>query len=230
MKIAYLLKLEIPLNCGVTKKVVSQVNTWRKLGHQVEVFCSLKNPGKSILNARQYRYSSLVHHHLFLNKNLLKDIEKFSPDIIYFRMEAWSKNLEYLLGKYPSVVELNSDDLSETSLLLLKHKNFRYLTGYIAYRFLRNRLLYKVKGMIAVSYEIAALECNKKYKLPIEVVPNSIDLSSYPVLKKNVTDNKKPGIFFIGTEGRDWHGIDYVMELSRLLPKYNFHISTFCFI
>lgn len=105
MKIAYILYHDITINSGVTKKIKDQVDQWRRNGHEVQTYAFLPRKGASILEAKQYIVSSPIKDRIFINYDILNDLEIFKPDIIYYRYDIWTNTLSKILTRYYSVYE-----------------------------------------------------------------------------------------------------------------------------
>lgn len=224
MKIAYLIRHDINRNDGVTKKILGQITHWENMGHEVQVYAYLPKKGESILPANQYVMDGAVKSRICLDKKLLGDLSMFSPDMIYFRYDTWSRTLGKLLKKYPSVVELNTLDLSEFYALIKLEKNIKSVLRYAAYKFLRGFVLRNVAGVVSVTNEINKDQNNVKFNKPSIAVPNGINLSTYTNLKVIPQEKIRPGLFFIGTPGQPWHGVDYIEVLAEKMKDIDFHI------
>lgn len=224
MKIAYLIRHDITKNDGVTKKILGHISNWKRMGCDVQVFAYVPQVGKSILPANQYVMYGAIKSRLVKDYSLLVDIENFSPDLIYFRYDTWSRSLGKLLNKYPSVVELNTLDLAEYFSLMKFEKNIKSFLRYVAYKILRGFVLRKVVGIVSVTHEINDDESNSQYNKPSVVVPNGIDLDTYKTMKPAAILGARTSLFFIGTPGQPWHGVDLIEQLAVKMPNIDFHI------
>ena len=225
MKIAYLMRHDITKNDGVTKKVLDQTTEWKKSGHTVQVFCYVYNKGKSIIvDANQYKIRPPLKNKFVLENDLLKDLEVFSPDVVYYRYSTLNRTLRKVLSKYKVVTEVNTDDLGESKLLWEKERNLKSFARYFTYTLFRSQILKKVQGIIAVTKEIAELPSTTKYDKPTVYIPNGIDLEKYQTIKKQNEAYERVGLFFIGSPNQPWHGVDIIEEMSKKLPQYDFHI------
>ena len=222
MRIAYLINHNISKNDGVTKKILNQINEWKNLGNEVVVFCNTVNSGNSILEAKQYQAGNFLESRLKVNVKLLSDINKFNPDIVYFRYDTWSRTFQRIQKRYKVITELNTNDLSEHLLLLKKEKNIKSLLRYLSYYFFRGEILRNVDGIVSVTNEISNLDSVKKYNKKSINIPNSIDLLNYSVIKKN--KKSRVGLFFIGTPNQPWHGVDFIERIANELLEFDFHI------
>lgn len=224
MKIAYLINHQIWRNDGVTKKIAVQVDAWRKEGYEVEVFCITRKLGESILKSKQYYLDNPIVGRLIKNKELVKDIDAFNPDIVYLRYDLWSINIATIISKYHTVAELNTLDVEEYRLLMLKEKTIKSLIRYFAYIIFRSNLFRKLKGLVAVTNEIAVDQSVKRFSLPTAILPNGIDLKKYTTLDRVNSTTEPLRLFFIATPGQPWHGVDFIVEIAKNLPEMEFHI------
>ncbi len=228
MRIAYfLLNHDIKKNDGVVLKVKTQIEEWRSYGHIVKVFCFVTEEGESVLEAKQYPINPVKRYistNLFLQKEFIEDLIHFNPDMVYFRYGVWNVTLEYLLNRYKSVVEINTYDLGEFLLLFKRQKTVKSALRYLAYRFLRSKILNKVAGIITVTEELAMHTSTIKYNKPKIYIPNNINLDEFKIIKDAGSFNKRIGLFFIGTPKQAWHGVDIIKKMAEHLPEFDFHI------
>lgn len=224
MKIAYIINHDITTNDGITKKILGQKTEWEKLGNEVTVYCTLAEQGASILEAKQYISTSPFKLRFRLQEDLLLDMDMFSPNIVYFRYNTWSRTLSKILDKYKVVTELNTYDLGEFWSMFKVEKTAKSLIRYLGYKLLRAKVLAKVSGIIGVTKEIAYHPSNSKYNKPTTFIPNGINLDEFQTLKNTQIEVDRTGLFFIGSPGALWHGVDIIEEMAKKLPEYDFHI------
>ncbi len=224
MKIAYIINHDITTNDGITKKILGQKSEWEKLGNSVKIFCTMPKKGNSILDANQYISKKPFRLRFKLQEILLLDIEKFSPDIVYFRYNTWSRTLSKILDRYKVVTELNTYDLGEFWAMFKSEKTLKSLLRYLAYKLLRNRVLNRVSGIIGVTKEIAYHPSNLQFNKPTIFIPNGINLDVFRTLKVTSIKSSKIGLFFIGSPGALWHGVDIIEKMAEKMPEYDFHI------
>ncbi|CAN7343151.1 hypothetical protein LJR232_001846 [Aquipseudomonas alcaligenes] len=222
MKIAYLVFHDATSNDGVIKKVASQVDAWRNQGHSVEIFCTTPRVGESLLSGRQYLRRGDFSSALKRNEFLLSDLRDFSPELVYFRYISFSRTIFEVLRSYSCIAELNSNDINEFRLMARFERTVRAWLRYYVYRFLRGVVLSRVQGMVSVTRELAISPHFLKYSKPMFVVPNSIDLSRYEPIKKPLPG--RIGLFFIGTPGQPWHGVEHIERLAEVLPEFDFNV------
>lgn len=223
-KIAYLIHHDITRNDGVTKKIKGQVDYWRALDVDVECFCILPLCNDSILQSHQYESKHYLKQRLGVNLQLINDIGQFNPDVVYFRYDTWSRNFSILASKYKIICELNTLDIEEFYLLYKKDKTIKSWLRYVTYKYLRRYVLNKAAGLVSVTTEIKDHPSNNKFQNKKITIPNSINLDDYLIIKKIKSDDKRVGLFFIGTPNQPWHGIDIIEDMAKNLPQFDFHI------
>ncbi|TLX45309.1 hypothetical protein C1E24_19715 [Pseudoalteromonas phenolica] len=224
-RIAYLLSHDITKGDGVAKKVATQITEWKNQGVEVKVFClvpTVKNMGEDYC---LYPMPGPLAARLTLNSHLFEDIVNFKPDVVYYRYDTWSVTVAKLKKRFKFIAELNTDDLAESKLLLLKEKSFKALLRYCAFKMLRKRLLSGMSGLIGVTNEITHLKSNNLPNVKRCCFPNSIDLEKYPVIKQSIAiDSTRLGVFFIGSPNQDWHGVDFIEQMAKNMPMFDFHL------
>ena len=221
MKIAYLVYYDVTKEDGVVKKINSQVSEWQTRNIYVQIFAFVPNFGESTLDARIYPIGGNWMINRFIKVNLLlNELELFKPDLIYFRGETWNRTVGKLFKKYPSVVEVNTDQSSEFKLRMFQEKSlksfFRYLGNYIF-----SHMLYKnAQGIVGVTNEITSKFPERRLKTT--TIPNSIAVKNIKRIKK--TGLKKTSLFFMGSPNQAWHGVDIIENIALNLPEIDFHI------
>lgn len=222
MKIIYLLSHDVYLNDGITKKVKSQTDIWKKLGHEVRVFNILVK--KNIKTGETPLEVDIFHRKNIVSgpRRLFSTIDKLKPDIIYFRYEPYKPFFIKIFKSYPAIFELNTDDLAETQIV--GKQNFKNKIRYYYNKLTRGFILKKAAGFIGVTEEILNIKHYYKFNKPSLFVPNSINLDEFSI-KKTKHQNQIPQIVFMGTPGLSWHGIDKILKLSKLtIGVLEFHI------
>lgn len=224
MKIAYIVTHDITTNDGITKKFQGQISEWIRKGHEVVVFCTTPNLGDSILtNVKQYQHLGAIKTRLKFNSQMYRDIQIFRPDIVYFRYDSWSITTNKILKNFNVIAELNAYELGELKLLIKHEKSIKSVLRFLIYKFLRGLVLSRVKGIVGVTYEIINHTSNKKFNKPSICIPNGIDLNLYHTIKTSDVKTRI-GLFFIGSPGAPWHGIDVLEDMANHLPEFDFHV------
>jgi hypothetical protein len=227
MRIAYLINHDIRRNDGVTVKIRAQIGEWKRQGEIVQVFSYVPEKGESILPADQFPRGNYLTSRLLRDHALLNAIEDFRPDLLYLRYDVWSVTIGELIRKYPVVAELNSIDINEMRLLWVEHRTVKSFLRYHSYRVLRNLVLTRLDGAIAVTREIAQHRAFRNHIRHSIVVPNGIDLQSFPVVKNRMIADEPLRLFFIGTPNQPWHGVDLIELIAEKVPDWEFHFVGF---
>jgi hypothetical protein len=216
MKIAYVAQMDVSQESGVLKKMAAQMRAWIAEGHQVCLFALSRNEGVSAvlqgLSVETVTCSRI--RHCFLQAGLLvQRVLNWQPDVVYLRFYLYYPALGKLMRALPTYLEVNSNDVSE-----YRQNHPRYV--YFYHRATRGHLLRLARGIVSVSYEVAAtLRTSQK---PIIVIGNGIDLSQYAV--SQVPHNAEPLLVFLGSAQHIWQGVDRILVLAENLPTWQFHL------
>lgn len=227
MKIAYVgLFLDNKfISGGIGKKISTQLGEWAQAGNEVRLFITSSNVknfdeaeiflyGKSSRNIIKNVWSRTI-----ATRKLVKQIEQFSPDIIYLRHALYLPSILKLFRISPVVVELNTLDIIEN-----RERGFaRFYYNILA----RNIVFRYVSGFVSVSKEISTHYSNTKYDKPIRVIGNGIKFDIDQFIP--APNNETPHILFVGTPGMIWHGIDKIMRFANDFPDLNFDIVGYDF-
>lgn len=217
-KIAYYLHWIDNLESGVFKKVLDQTSFWMSKGHKVKIFMLLRNSAYFEQNATEETVFIEKYHNIISRLDALRKIAtaitEWTPDMIYYRYDLFYPALNSIIKKFPTVLEINTDDLSEYRL----GSKHRYFYNYIT----RSKLIRKVKGIVFVSRELSQKKHFFKYNKPMVIIGNSINLSRYA--KTASPKNSTPHIVFIGSCGQSWHGVDKLIWLASNFTEWRFDI------
>jgi glycosyltransferase involved in cell wall biosynthesis len=216
VKIAYVARCEAAAESGVFKKLAAQVRHWRNEGHDASLFLLSRSgstwPGAADLIELVVTENGWATRHTGMWK-LCRTVEAWKPDVVYVRFETHYAALTKLMRKIPSVLELNTDDVSEYPQYLPRIQ-------YLYHRLLRGRVLRRAAGLVAVTKEIG--DRFAEWGRPTVVISNGIDLASFNPLPPAPLDN--PGIAFVGAAGASWHGLDELIALARAAPDLSFQV------
>lgn len=223
MKVAYYAPVDFRAETGVVKKIISQATTWRAMNVDVKIYAYTSStqiwenvpddmlefcPRGSLLT-RLARVSWLVDR-----------ILEWKPDLVYMRQGFYYPPFERLMSRIPTILEINTNDVKEASMYLNTFKRNYYMAT-------RNRLLRKAAALVCVTHEIA--RAFTWLQVPIKVVSNGIDLSTYHPLKAPI--NPVPRLVFMGHkwDGKamlsyQYHGIDKILYLAKNFPTWFFDI------
>lgn len=233
LRVAYFTEWSPYRENGVLKKLVGQVEAWRELGADAQLFALA--PSQEVPPAAGFGNVGSVHGRLseralrhwpslrlgYVNKilsvhGIRRAIKEYRPDVLYYRQQGpWYPGLESVIRLAPSVIEVNTDEFSETKLW---HPRFASLFSAT-----QARLFGKVSGIVAVTEEIASRWA--RFNRPIVVVPNSFwgDQPSSVA----TSGNDVARFVFVGSRlppSGDWHGVDKILAFARLVPNREVHV------
>lgn len=213
MRIAYVsLHWARTKNSGVGKKIQSQLEVWRGMGHEARMFmhASMGESVVPLIEAEVFPYYAHSKVQTEINRmhaasRMVEAVEAFKPDIIYLRYGIYVYPAHRLMRIAPVVEEINTNDLTQ-------HEDLGGM--YSLYnRFTRGIFLRRVRGLVAVSRELEVSPAFAAYRKPTRVIANGIDLDSFKPLP--APSNETPRLVFIGSPGYIWHGIDKLVDFAR---------------
>lgn len=220
MKVAVLLHWNEGEDSGVFKKVVSQIRTWRDQGVCVSLHLISRELSLGIW--QQYLKNIVITFHVYYNvltrlkawQEAVEALKIQQPDIVYHRYDLYMPPLRSLFQRFPLILEINTDDLAEYCLT----EGLRCWYN----RFTRSLLLRGAAGLVFVTHELSSLPHFSQYRKPSSVIANGIALDDYTVLP--APKNNEPRLFFIGADRQPWHGVDKILRLAQLFPRWQFDI------
>jgi glycosyltransferase involved in cell wall biosynthesis len=218
MKIAYLGQMaDVSRENGIVKKIRQQAGAWLTAGHEVRYFGL--EPTTAVWTGLAPVGADLVARGApwqrpFRSRQLAARIRAWRPDVVYFRYAYHSAGLPALFRDFPTVAELNSDDLTEYPLTLSQAK-------VLYHRLTRARVLGRMAGFVAVTGELATRFA--AFGRPTEVIANGIPLADFAPLPVPPA-GAAPRLLFVGSAGSPWHGLERVAELATLLPEVSFDL------
>ena len=204
-KILYIVRHDLETNDGVTKKINDTIRVWNSFGVDVKLV--------NVLDYSKNRFSELF----FSNKSLIDLIKDFNPDVIYTRYQKWIKSF-CKIQNYPFILEINTLILPEMKSVFFRKKNISSLFNVLYHHFSLLKYKESVSGTIFVSNEIKAHFESDFLGI---VHPNLVSINSSYIEKEINNYNE---LFFIGSPGLDWHGVDRIKCLAQLLPDVIFNI------
>ena len=237
MKVLYLLPIDLQKYNGVLFKVKTQVSTWLKLGADVKVLVvdtsntKIENtPLKNIKDNVEVFYTNssggigIEDLKVLLGLNskyseIENSINNYSPDVIYARSSYYQPIINKIGKKFPLVFETNTN--TDTEYKAQAYDSLKYFFRYLYNKFTKCYFLKEVDGIVSVTHEIKNKIKHFDEK-NIKVIPNSIVVEEFSDKCRGVADKKR--LFFIGSGGMAWHGIDQIINFAKLMPEYNFDI------
>lgn len=185
MKIAYLIHWNEGPDSGVYKKVTAQALAWASLGHEPALFLFTSRHGESWEEAAGGGIPVIVETYrgkpgrLARFRALLAGLRAWGPDVVYHRFDLYYPSLPRLLREFPSVLEINTNDVSE---LALERGPGRL--RYYYHRLTRRFVLGAAGGFVFVSGELAEALCFRRYAKDKAVIGNGIDLARYALARE----------------------------------------------
>ena len=220
MKIAYISFANLSAESGVLKKINNQILSWSEDdANQVKLFN---------LTSTRVNWKGLdgiaIESVIFVNKSdklsksykLIDKVLRWNPDIVYLRYSTYYPCFSRLFDKCVTIMEVNSDDLSEYKISYTWYKYWYHLLT-------RNIVLNGVTAFVFLSSEL--LHRINKYDKPNIVLGNGIDFSFYN--SSNLQANADPQLVFIGSPGYDWHGLDKIFKMAKHFPSWSFDVIGF---
>jgi len=225
LKIIYFFEWRLDQSSGVIKKIISQVEAWKKLGHRVHLLCITVPPIAKEFNKKDIDIYSInlprkLSNHPFgfyLSKLLLihkvrRTCEEIDPDIIYYRKAIWYPGLARLFKNFIVVYEINTKIDDEIELLPFYKK--------IIFKMSADYSMNAATAFISVTNEISL--SLKKYNKKQIVVANGYDVRNLPDLLHRKSN--KPVCIMVVSPGFKWHGCEKIPYLAKCLPEYEFRI------
>ena len=205
---------------GVRRLVLDQATAWATVD-EVEVGLFVRceagtedawRDEQTVVAVRTSRFGIVGR---FIARELLSvQLARWRPDVIYLRHSTISPSVIALAMLFPMVVGGDLDDLDELRI--------RSRPRYWYARLSRAVLLRRARRIMVVTHELARHPSITRYGKPIDVFPNTIDLSAYPELP--APHNPSPRLVFIGAPRLAWSGIDKIARLSALLPNWRIDV------
>ena len=199
---------------GVINKIEQQVACWRSFGHSVKIVSISCRGEDSVLDGDNFHWHQDIPkiRYLLPVRAAINHIKKLRPDIVYMRYFVWNITSFIILKKFPTILEINSDDRAELRLAWKNKKSMRSFILMVGNLLLRGLVLRASSGLCSVTYELADSLPPSVKKV---VLPNTLDTGRYT----QVLERKpgKIGLFFMGTPGQPWHGVDRMIRIVEEL-------------
>ncbi len=219
MKIAYVLSSDIARHRGSTIKVRDQVNEWRRHGYEVEIYSLTPDNAPALIETVRFvKRSNPIVDKIFPYMELLESVKDFNPDILYFRYSLPNATFRALQKLFSSVIEINTDDKEEYKKLFYERHGVKNFLLWQINNILRGGFLKRAEGLVSVTNELAQRKSFTRYNNNITVVPNSIPMAGKSILKKSSPEGPVK-LFFIGSPGLQWHGLDILCRLGEMLKS-----------
>jgi hypothetical protein len=222
MRIAYIsLHWARTLNSGVGKKIYRQIEAWESLGHRARLFMHSESAcDANLLPSEKFFYPTnkgIFQRELgriYAMKELLYAVKHYKPNIIYLRYGIYVYPVHRLASIAPIIEEITTNDVAQHKGLGLPYNLYNHLT--------RGLLLSNTSGLVCLSKELMLSPHNAKFKKPIEIIGDGIDINNITPLP--VPQNAQPRIAFIGSPGSLWQGIEKLVQLANDFSDISIHI------
>jgi len=218
MRIVYLFHWNRGLRSGVTKKIFSQVKTWREAGEEVLPLCLTRSHDLAgmvrTLGGRAFVYKGgpLSRGRWKAVAQAAEEILKWKPDVVYFRRSLYYPPLERVFKTVPTVIEVQTNELTE---YFVQHK------GHALYHLLtRRRVDKQAAGFVFVSREIAKMSYYANLEGLKKVIANGVDFQEFPYFSPR--NNPTPHLLFMMGYPGSWQGLDKVLQMADLFPEWRF--------
>ncbi len=220
MRIAYIITWNLGHNDGVTRKVLRQVQEWKDLGHEVEIFCATEEivkPVKGVTFFKKDRVWSSVFAALKNRKiytTLCDEVIKYSPDLVYLRWEFHKNPLIRLMKKIPTIIEINT--FFQGEFKRRSKENWIERIRYWYYLLTSKKFDKCCSGFVSVCKEYLKLGQYNKWNKPYCYIPNSIpvDKDQKPI-DYLAGDSSIPRLVFMSSGIQPWHGLNNLIELAE---------------
>jgi hypothetical protein len=213
MNILYVFRWKLSPDTGVPFKVELQVETWKNLGHKVEllVICPPEFADEWRSRADVVVVSRGVER-IWKDLNYLKKIRSSKTDFIYRRYGLFSLSEIKSFSEFPTAIEFNTDnDFYYTS---------RGIFHKLYHRFQKNNVHNHMLAGCAVTQEIATLEQTSGMSNVCVVTNPMAKLVEDSELIRSWT---RPRLVFVGSDSFQWNGIEPLLKFAKDCPDYNFH-------
>lgn len=223
MRIAYLVHGVEGAGSGVRSKILSQAATWSALAADVciGIFVRCESGAEADWVGHPHvvkvRSSAAGVPGRLLQRELLSfEVATWRPDLVYMRQSTVSPSTVGLALTIPTIVELNTLDLTELRM--------RSWPRYIYAIATRRLVLRAARGIVVVADEIGRHRTVRGLSRRTVTIPNSIDLAASDPLPAPVPMNADPRLAFLGAPGLPWHGLDKIGRLATRFPSWHFDI------
>lgn len=222
MRIAYLYHWNQGPDSGVYHKICTQVSCWVEAGHEVALYQVGKEDSAwpiscGALPQRLFPYGSGLRSKVAAWANAAGAIGLSRADALYYRYDISLPSLARLSRVVPMVLEVNSDIDLEIRL----HGSRKPHLGQL----LRPVLFRNSAGFVFVTAELEGRY--RIYSRPHLILGNGVFLEDHSEVSEP-SSAPVPALVTLAAEDQPWQGIDKVLLLAKLLPRYQFHIVGRC--
>ena len=219
MRVAYLVHFRGGRETGIYRKVQDQIAEWSRLGVEVGLFVATDRAGVSDWSTipEAQRVEIMPERpwlSIMARERLTRALRGWRPEIVYARHGLAYPGFVLTARAFPTVLEINGDDLAEFGLGSSWRKPLAQAT--------RSLLLRPSAGLVFVTQELARSASFAKFRKPGVVIGNGIDLAGHPPLA--APSNDRPTLVFVGHPRSPWHWLDHVAELASSFPTWHIDV------
>ncbi len=209
MKILYVAHHRPQASDGVTRKLLGQVQAWRRLGHSAELLVvSPEEVEPDLIPAEignLVRYAGAREAFVAMRMAAARATSE-AWDAVYLRYTRPWPSMVRLARKLPLFVELNGSEP------VIGRQGLPAILGAISTLPART-FLKSTSGVLAVSRQVA--DRLTDHGIPNEVVPNGVDLDRVPF---NDTARPAGRLVFAGSGSFPWNGLDKLLPVLEAFP------------
>jgi hypothetical protein len=211
MRIAYVCYWDVRRRDGVAEKLESQLASWRRLGHEAELFVLTPGGGEARIDCRPFPFAGVAGR-MRATRRLDAAVRAARPDVVYLRYDLFLPPLR-APRELPTAVEVNTDIRAELEARSARAAAYE--------RVQRPRILGRAAGAVCVTHELAVGLVRELPGLPVEVVANGIDLAAIEPLP--ASGGGETRLVYLG-EDLYWQGVDKLFALAEALPDWRFDL------
>ena len=219
MRIAYILTWNLRQRDGVTSKVEQQVESWRALGHEVEVFCASYLKTDTPFAANVFHRRRIWNNPLALITNrktyreLCNAVKDFKPDVNYLRWEFYKSSLAQLMLEIPTCIELNA--IYDSEFKSRAKTSIVDRLRYLYYLTTGRKFERCAAAFIGVTQEILDNRKAQLSGIPTMAIPNSTNLAGKSTVQFEGHADALPRVVYMIGADNPWHGVDDVLQLAE---------------
>lgn len=216
MRIAFACYWDLFTGDGVASKIAGQSGHWHRAGHETSVFALSRTPpaGTEGGIADTTFFFDSPTERVRSTRNLIAAVEEFNPDLVYLRYDLFIPPPTRLLRRFPTVVEVNTDDLNEF------RQRGMLVTAYN--RLQRRGILRHAAGAAFVTHELAASPSFAQVRGRRCVISNGVELPNE--VPQPAPANERPRLVFLGAPAY-WQGVDKLLRLAAGTPEIEVDIA-----
>lgn len=209
MTVAFILPSAFNEASGVWQKVLLQAQTLRDLGERALIFSFSGKTGATPVDHIHFPLEPRTGKEKQIARLISRVLES-GVDVAYLRRELWHPSYRKLMRSIPTVAEINTLESEEFKLTMsLPRRIYACLTRAAWRRY--------PAGFVSMTRELAT---NLPSGKPLAIIPNGI--TRQPSRENH---SARPELFFSGTGGYAWHGLDKYISMAALFPQWSFHLA-----